>query len=68
MLPPHPHRLSLNWTADHFPLCLFGACFLRGCVFVCSVAFRVVWLFAVFLQWNRDGGWTMYRSHTSSLL
>ena len=22
----------------------------------------------VFLQWNRDGCWTMYRSHTSSLL
>ena len=24
--------------------------------------------FAVFLQWNRDGGWTVHRSHTSSLL
>ena len=38
------------------------------CVCVCYVAFGVVWLFSVFLQWNRDGGWTMYRSHTSSLL
>ena len=23
MLSPHPHQLSLNWTADPFPLCLF---------------------------------------------
>ena len=22
--------LSLNWTADHFPLCVFGACFWFG--------------------------------------
>ena len=35
---------------------------------MCSVAFGVVWLFAVFLQWNRDGSWTMYRSLTSSFL
>ena len=45
--------------------CVFG---LFGCVCVCSVAFGVVWLFAVFLEWNRDDGWTMYRSYTSSLL
>ena len=68
MLSPLSHRLSLNWTADHFPLCVFGACFLFGFGFVCSVALGVVFLFAAFLQWNRDGCWTMYRSHTSSLL
>ena len=44
---------------------------------VCAGAVRIVgvpscfWCglaFAVFLQWNRDGGWTVHRSHTSSLL
>ena len=40
---------SLNWTVDHFPLCVFGACFLFGCVLVCSVALGVFLLFAVFL-------------------
>ena len=34
--------------------CVFG---LSGCVCVLSVTFGVVWLFAVFLQWNPDGGW-----------
>ena len=48
MLSPPSHRLSLNWTADHFPLCVFGACFLFGFGFVCSVAVGVVFLFAVF--------------------
>ena len=28
----------------------------------------MVWLFAVLLQWNRDGGWTMYRSQLVNLL
>ena len=46
----------------------FWCVFLFGCVCVSSVAFGVVWLFAVFLQWNRDGSWTMYRSLTSSFL
>ena len=27
----------------------------------------MVWLFAVLLQWNRDGGWTMYRSQLVNL-
>ena len=50
MLSPLSHRLSLNWTADHFPLCVFGACFLFGFGFVCSVALGVVFLFVVFLN------------------
>ena len=45
MLSPLSHRLSLNWTADHFPLCVFGACFLFGFGFVCSVALGVVFFF-----------------------
>ena len=62
MLSPLSHRLSLNWTADHFPFAFLVLVFcLAG--FVCSVAVGVVFLFAVFLQWNRDGCWTMYRSH-----
>ena len=71
--PPQYHLtlIDSHWTGPpitfHFAfvVCVFG---LFGCVCVCSVAFGVVCLFAVFLQWNRDGGWTMYRSHTSSLL
>ena len=48
-------------------LCFWCLCFvwLCFCVFCC---FCVLWLFAVSLLWNRDGSWTMYRSHTSSLL
>ena len=49
MLSPLSHHESLNWTADHFPLCVFGACFLFGCVFVCFVALGVFFLFAVLL-------------------
>jgi hypothetical protein len=39
---PLSHHLSLNWTANHFPLCVVGACFLFGFCFVCSVALGVV--------------------------
>ena len=50
-------RYSLNWTADHFPRCLFLVCFVWFVlVFVLFfVAFGVVWLFAVFL----NGSWRL---------
>ena len=38
----------------------------KGKIFVCSVALGVFFLLAVFLF--GDGCWTMYRSHTSSLV
>ena len=33
MLSPLSHRVSLNWTADHFPLCVSCVCFCFVCVF-----------------------------------
>ena len=46
MLSPLSHRLSLNWTADHFPFAFLVLAFCL--VLVLSVALGVVFLFAVF--------------------
>ena len=52
MLSPHLIISLLNWTADHFLTLLVFGCFVWfACFCVIVVAFGVVWLFAVFLQW-----------------
>ena len=66
MLSPLSHRVTELDRRSLSSLC-FWCLFLFGCVFVCSVALGVSCCLLCFV-WNRDGCWTMYRSHTSSLL
>ena len=70
-LEPYPPTISQIWARSPASLqtmmcfwCLFfvGLCFCVFCCFGCCLFVCCV------SEWNRDGCWTTYRSHTSSLL